>query len=108
MRRAAAALELHRLCWYRLLVSPTRLCFYSNACRKVMLWVPCLTSSDTTNIDQSVAEWLKNVVEGAEATGHPLEHVFFEEGEQNIMPMHAAWELLCCLSNVGFGSRQQP
>ena len=37
--------------------------------------------SDTTNIDQSVAEWLKNVVEGAEATGHPLEHVFFEEGE---------------------------
>jgi hypothetical protein len=39
--------------------------------------------SDTTNIDQSVAEWLKNVVEGAEATGHPLEHVFFEEGEHS-------------------------
>lgn len=42
----------------------------------------CFMHSDTTNIDQSVAEWLKNVVEGAEATGHPLEHVFFEEGEQ--------------------------
>jgi hypothetical protein len=50
--------------------------------------------SDTTNIDQSVAEWLKNVVEGAEATGHPLEHVFFEEGEHCNMHMQQA--LLCC------------
>ena len=44
-----------------------------------------------------MAEWLKNVVEGAEATGHPLEHVFFEEVEHFSMHMrqnNSAWATL--------------
>lgn len=59
---------------------------YLPQCDEVYTWS---LDSDTTNIDQSVAEWLKNVVEGAEATGQPLEHVFYEEGDVTLLCAYA-------------------
>ena len=33
-----------------------------------------------TNLDRSVVEFLRNVVEGLEATGSALQHVYFSNG----------------------------